>query len=245
MLRRCFQASDPSATDFEGRGGFDIIDLSSATVGFELYGLGGTERIIAGSGDDRLFDFQICEAGAGNDTMWSTTLLEGEHFDGGAGEDEAAFIVDPLGLGIAETFVDLEDNSLNTGHAEGVTLVNVENVSGSNSVEDTFYGDSENNVLNGRGGDDQLVGRGGDDTLMGSDGSDQLYGMEDDDLLIGGAGTFDVLDGGEGIDTADYSESAEGIVIEMVCWQRAGHGRRCSERHSTGHREHHRLGRER
>ncbi len=220
-----YKSNDPLAAIFEGRGGFDVADLNGVTVDFEWQELdGGTEKIIGGSGNDRLFYFQITEGGGGNDLMWTTTRLVGESFDGGEGIDEVAFFIDPLGLGITETFVDLEDNSLNTGHAEGVTLVDVENLTGSPEVEDTFYGDAADNVLNGRDGDDELVGRGGDDTLIGEGGNDQLFGMEDDDILIGGAGTFDVLDGGEGIDTADYSESAEGIVIEMAAGNGQGTG---------------------
>ncbi|HAG79803.1 MAG TPA: hypothetical protein DCL61_01250, partial [Cyanobacteria bacterium UBA12227] len=53
----------------------------------------------------------------------------------------------------------------------------------------------------------------GDGTLEGAGRNDVLRGNGGDDTLIGGEG-YDLLDGGEGKDTANYSSSPNGIVVQ-------------------------------
>ncbi len=64
-------------------------------------------------------------------------------------------------------------------------------------------------LLLGGAGDDMLFGGEGADTLDGGAGGDTLDGGDDDDLLIGGEG--DTLVGGDGIDTADFSNASSSI----------------------------------
>ncbi len=68
------------------------------------------------------------------------------------------------------------------------------------------------------------AGQGGDadgDTLIsiekviGSDHNDCLYGNADANTLAGGAGA-DYLDGRDGVDTADYSASSDGIDARLI-----------------------------
>ena len=82
------------------------------------------------------------------------------------------------------------------GDATGDTLIDVENVTGSD----------QNDQLAGNDTDNILFGRRGDDTIIGGAGND---------LLIGGRGA-DALIGGEGIDIADYSGSPDGVIINML-----------------------------
>ena len=65
---------------------------------------------------------------------------------------------------------------------------------------DTVYGDSDNNVIEGRGGNDVLWGGSGNDNLRGGSGNDTLEGHANDDSLIGDAGN-DTLRGGSGFDS--------------------------------------------
>ncbi len=68
--------------------------------------------------------------------------------------------------------------------------------------------------LTGRASFDGLRGFFGDDTLSGLGGPDLLQGGAGDDVLIGGAGA-DHLYGGVGSDTADYSTSPAGVLLNL------------------------------
>jgi Ca2+-binding RTX toxin-like protein len=69
----------------------------------------------------------------------------------------------------------------------------------------------------GGDGDDWVYGGHNNDTLYGGAGNDHLYGQEDDDWLVGGydgAGD-DVLDGGSGYDTVDYSAALNPVIVNL------------------------------
>jgi Ca2+-binding RTX toxin-like protein len=73
--------------------------------------------------------------------------------------------------------------------------------------DDTLDGFNGQDSLFGGNGNDYVYGGRNNDFLYGEAGNDHLYGQEDNDTLVGGymgAGD-DVLDGGSGYDTADYS----------------------------------------
>lgn len=67
------------------------------------------------------------------------------------------------------------------------------------SYVDFINGDAGNDLLFGYGGDDALLGWAGNDTLRGGIGNDLLHGGDGDDVLYGEAGT-DALLGGFGDD---------------------------------------------
>jgi Ca2+-binding RTX toxin-like protein len=52
------------------------------------------------------------------------------------------------------------------------------------------------------------------DVLSGTDGNDELHGLESDDQLLASAGS-DLLDGGEGFDTANYYAMGSGVSVEF------------------------------
>ncbi|MBK5345395.1 calcium-binding protein [Pseudomonas sp. TH49] len=52
------------------------------------------------------------------------------------------------------------------------------------------------------------------DILSGTDGNDELHGLESDDQLLASAGS-DLLDGGEGFDTANYYAMESGVSVEF------------------------------
>ena len=78
----------------------------------------------------------------------------------------------------------------------------------------TDQGDDNAEVFTGTGSDDVVVALGGDDILTGAGGDDLLLGGEGDDVLSGDAGD-DRLIGGLGTDTADYSDAASGVTINL------------------------------
>ncbi|MGF6198149.1 beta strand repeat-containing protein [Pseudomonas laurylsulfatiphila] len=101
----------------------------------------------------------VIDAGAGNNVL-----------DGGAGIDTMSYayataaVTANLGLTTAQA----------TGGSGSDTLLNFENLTGSN-FHDTLTGNAAANVLNGGLGNDSLNGAAGADRLIGGDGSDLYY----------------------------------------------------------------------
>jgi Ca2+-binding RTX toxin-like protein len=103
---------------------------------------------------------------------------------------------------------------------------------GENDRNDQIVGDLDPNIIEGLGGNDLLIGeldspfKSGNDTLDGGEGNDTLQGGRGNDSLIGGTGR-DRLEGGKGADyldggfeggisdVADYTNSTEGIFLDM------------------------------
>ncbi|MDE0154963.1 MAG: FG-GAP-like repeat-containing protein [Gammaproteobacteria bacterium] len=139
----------------------------------ELYGLGGDDELLGRGGDDRL------EGGTGADRL-----------DGGAGLDRAVYVASDAGV-----TVNLADNTVAGGHAQGDTITGIENLAGS-GYRDVLTGDSGPNELHGAGGDDELQGDAGNDVLEGGPGADRL-------------------DGGPGADWLSYRRSDAGVTIDL------------------------------
>ena len=62
---------------------------------------------------------------------------------------------------------------------------------------------------------ENLTGSAFADVLKGDSGTNHLSGGAGDDILVGRGGSFDVLDGGEGIDTASYADAASGLNLDL------------------------------
>ena len=83
--------------------------------------------------------------------------------------------------------------------------------------DDHLLGKGGNDLLFGDAGDDTLEGGTGADTLHGGGGGDILFGQSGDDLLFASAdGSAEVLFGGNGVDTGDWSAGAGGWRIDLV-----------------------------
>jgi Ca2+-binding RTX toxin-like protein len=88
---------------------------------------------------------------------------------------------------------------------------------------DIARGGEDKDTINGDEGNDQLFGDKGDDVIDGGDGDDILNGGADKDTLLGGEGNDilngvdnkqeDILDGGNGLDFADYRDAKGKQVI--------------------------------
>lgn len=173
---------------------FDVaVDASDGTR-LRLTGVDGVGVVLSlldqvlngGNGADQ----QI--GGIGNDLLLSS--LGADLLDGRAGVDTADFASSSLGV-----TVNLGNGRASGGHAEGDTVVSVENLTGSN-FEDRLTGSDDANTLDGGARDDVLSGAGGDDRLIGGTGQDRLNGGAGNDLIEGGSGS-NTLNGGAGDDT--------------------------------------------
>lgn len=166
---------------------------------------------------------------AANDLISGTTGANA--LTGGIGSDR--YVIDNAG----DTITELADQGLDTAIATvSFTLsANVErlelfgsaaNGTGTDRAND-LVGNDVDNVLSGLGGNDMLYGNDGNDTLLGGDGDDTLFGGNGNDRLEGGAGadklyggtgndyivaaSGDVIDGGDGVDTVDFSAASSGV----------------------------------
>src|SRR5687767_165066 len=61
----------------------------------------------------------------------------------------------------------------------------------------------------------QKCGR-ANDFLFGGGGNDYLSGGNGDDVLRSGTGDGDTVDGGYGVDTADYLDSWTGVYVDLT-----------------------------
>ena len=79
---------------------------------------------------------------------------------------------------------------------------------------DTITGGDGDDTISGGDGSDHLSGGDGADVMSGGDGDDSLYGGAGSDTLSGGAGA-DYFDGGDGLDYLDYSDSDQGVTVDL------------------------------
>lgn len=211
---------------FNGMGGVDTIDASSATADVVIALPLTTENAIGGSGNDTLTgnaSNNMLIGNDGNDTISSGTgndFVEGGlgndvMIDGG-GADVLSFRHASSGETIdtangfasggdgEDSLTGIWETVLGSDFADNITggqsSVDVPNRLLGFAGNDVITGTNSTDTLRGGSGDDQLRGGGGDDTLAGSGGNDKLYGSNGDDTLRGGAGT-DWGWGGAGADS--------------------------------------------
>lgn len=200
--------------------GSQVADALSGREGKDtLKGLDGTDKLSGGDGDDRLYggdanDYIEGNAGVdrligGNGDDWLIGGRGSDRFDGGAGTDTADFLTDG---GTKAIYVNLQLGTGTDTWGFKETLVNVENVRGSDEA-DTLVGSASKNLLQGGNGNDVLSGLDGDDTLYGQENDDQLKGGIGSDLLYGGAGR-DTLNGEAGNDRL-FGEAGDDTITDI------------------------------
>lgn len=153
-----------------------------------IWGDGGDDLINAGNGLDQVF------GGAGDDTIAGGNGAD--VVDGGTGND---VMFGDNGAVIQQVF-------------RGVTI----NVMDPTGDADVMTGGDGDDLMYGGGGTDAMDGGEGNDTLVGGIGADNMIGWNGNDLFVMDAadvGFGEVIDGGLGFDTVDYSASVGSGVV--------------------------------
>jgi Ca2+-binding RTX toxin-like protein len=215
----------------DGGTGFDLVSYFSATAGVSVNLATGS--VTGGAGNDTLVGIEGVLGSGFADSLVGGAA--GEFFRGGAGNDtiDGAGGIDRAAYDFGPSDSTAINASLRTGIATGAgfgtdTLLNIENMRGSN-FNDTLEGNDGNNDFQARSGNDTVLGLGGNDNLLGEAGNDSLLGGSGADTLTGGVGD-DTLDGGEQLtlpnpedtvnvsnefDVAVYSDATSGVTVTL------------------------------
>ena len=180
-------------------------------------GITNIENIIGTSENDTLTGNardNVIEGGDGADT------LNGAEGDGTINEvngDTVSYETSDRGVNI-----DLDNNNDGTsddhtasgGHAQGDTLSNFENITGS-AHDDNLDGGNGNNTLKGLAGDDELRGFAGSDTIEGGAGGDEMDGGTDSGSpgFANGISTNGI---DTDSDTLSYASSGAGVLVNLA-----------------------------
>ena len=225
-----------------GAGGIDTVSYINATAGVTVNLSLTTAQNTGGAGTDTLLNVENLTGSNFNDTLTGNSgnnILNGgignDSLNGGAGVDTASYSSASAGVSV-NLSVAVAQNTVGAGTD---TLLNMENLTGSN-FNDTLTGNSGNNVLIGGGGNDTLNAGAGTDTASYSNatagvtvslslttaqntvgaGIDTLLNLENltgsnfNDILIGNAGN-NVLNGGSGLDTVSYANSTLAVSVNL------------------------------
>ncbi|MEM7621482.1 MAG: calcium-binding protein [Pseudomonadota bacterium] len=171
--------------DAEGDTLVNIEHLSGSAFDDTLTGDTGNNSILGRQGDDSILGLD------GND--WLRGDSGSDTIDGGSGADTSVYNTSSSAITI-----DLLNNVVTGGDAQGDTLISIENLWGS-AYNDILSGDNSSNVIRGDAGDDIIEGRQGQDWLYGNAGDDTFVFNDGDgsDAIIDfetGAGSNDVID---------------------------------------------------
>ena len=149
-------------TENAGEGTDLVQSLVTYTLGanVENLTLTGTSTV-NGTGND---EANIIIGNSANNIL--AGLAGADTLDGGTGTDTATYAASAAAVAVS-----LTAGTTSGGDAQGDTLTNIENLTGS-SFGDTLEGNSSANVLTGLGGNDTLNGMAGSDTLIGGLGDD-------------------------------------------------------------------------
>lgn len=198
-------------TVHDGHGGSDSAPVNiSYQEGCTLLGTTGDDVLLGGAQNDSLHGGDgndVLSGGAGNNDLYGDNgndiLFSGpgnDVMDGGAGNNTASYALAESGVTVSSALLGPQ----HTGGAGIDTLINIQNLTGSN-YNDHLTGDYEANVINGGLGNDVLIGGLGNDTLTGSAGNDTFK------WLAGDTGHDVVTDFSIGADTLDLSKLLQGF----------------------------------
>jgi Ca2+-binding RTX toxin-like protein len=191
-----FSASGAHA---ECRGGNDIVVMNrgSATMPVTLDGVandGLTGWIHNVDCDNVELSFGgVATGNAAPNRLVATNTATVSTLDGGAGPDT-------LVSGVA-------NDILHGGDGDDL-------LSGGNG-NDTLDGGPGDDLLSGGPSNDTLDGAAGNDVLDGEGENDTLHGGDGNDIVAGGFSGTDTIDGGPGVDTADYAENAGRVRVTL------------------------------
>lgn len=191
-----YDASGAYVDDLANVTSVSVKDLQAALEASAILPSDGLSALLL-AGDDRLDARWLASGGAqlngytGNDWLRGSTAADS--LFGGDGNDTLQGIA-----GDDLIFGNQGNDRLNGGDGN-----------------DVIYGDSTDLRL--PGGDDLLRGGLGNDSLYAGSGNNRLYGQGGDDYLRGSS-SFDLMTGGKGADSFDYSPFAEAPRPLIIGW---------------------------
>ena len=223
----------PTTFTIYDNGGTDTLDLRTDTQDqrvylrpegiSDVYGLIGNviiarntwiENFIAGSGDDFVAGNAVANdlnGREGNDRIWGSggdDILEGgagaDRLDGDAGLDWAAYRDSD-----AAVTVNLAEDIVQGGHAEGDVLTEIENIIGS-AHDDVLVGNDDANRLEGGAGADRLDGRAGSDWASYRGSNEGVSVDLAEDTAEGGHAQGDVITNIENLSGSGYGDVLRG-----------------------------------
>lgn len=166
-------------------------DFTNATGDLFLFGLGATDTLTFGSGNDIFYadgGKDIINMGAGNDMVYLGNLYEfaasgKSTIDGGAGKLDYVMMSD------FETDYFSKGQKVNMSNLDfkldgyRILLKNFEAIVGTN-FGDTIIGTKKNDVIEGSGGNNVITGGGGADYLTGGSGKDKFVYLKEKDSTL-------------------------------------------------------------
>lgn len=181
-----YDALPGMATMFIGAGGADVV-----------YGATGNDFMVGGAGDDRLYSGggrDLIHGGLGNDTIYagSASPYAGSHYNGGDGTDTLDYSQVSHTSGLRIDMAARTATAL-SGGGTADTFINIESIVGTHKADQ---------ILTLAGSKEQIDGSLGNDIFTVRSLSTGLDG--------------DVLNGGSGVDTLDYSSSAFGLTVNLA-----------------------------
>ncbi|HVW24622.1 MAG TPA: calcium-binding protein [Polyangiaceae bacterium] len=187
-------ATDVAVTMSGGRGDDVLTGGSQVDV---LNGEAGNDTLVGAGGNDTL------NGGDGDDTFDEGTAANGgDVFNGGAGVDTVDYSKRAGGVGVKITMDGLAANDGQAGIEGDNVKADVENAIGTD-YNDLITGNALPNRIKGGKGNDQLNGGDNDDVF--DEGDDLTSGDHDSDVIVGG----------KGIDTVDYSGRSAALTITL------------------------------
>ncbi|MFY9290180.1 MAG: Ig-like domain repeat protein [Methylorubrum rhodinum] len=177
----------------DGRGGIDVADYSDKTAGVSvtLNGASAVSVLVGGVAEDLLLNVENVTGGAGNDVLRGDGLAN--VLRGNAGNDLLCGGLgrDRLDGGAGADTADYGDRTA------GVSLA----LNGTRSISVFVGGVAEDTLLDV-------------ENVIGGAGADVLTGDGLSNVFRGGLGR-DRLDGGAGVDTADYSDKTASVSVTL------------------------------
>ena len=197
-------------------GGDDNDKLMGEIGDDAIKGDDGMDTLIGGEGADKLFGGSVVmEDGE------PVPMADGDADTADYSGSDAGVMVN---LGAIDKATGRVVPTAEGGHAEGDSLHDIQNLTGSDHT-DMLAGDDNPNVLKGGKGDDWddmttsrvkeggLYGGAGNDELDGGPGKDTIKGDAGNDTLKGGTGD-DYIDGGAGMDMIDAGSGSDTVVYD-------------------------------
>ena len=200
-----------AAEEIHGNGGDDLID-----------GAGGDDTLLGGNGSDHLSDglgADIVRGEAGNDTVAAALDNANDTYDGGAGIDTLDY-----STALMSVVVNLVAASASGAEIGSDSVTNFEVIKSGEGADEiigstaseSIFGNAGDDVISGGSGNDTLSGGAGNDVIADGEGADWVLAGTGDDVVQAAAdGSNDTYCGEAGSDTLDYSQSAQGVLVDL------------------------------